>query len=69
MQLSNTFTSFLKGLGFVLLTALLAFIGNEANLSFLSPNIALIISGLAVWLESTIEGKTGMSLFGAVRKV
>ena len=68
MNLSNNTVSFIKGLGFVFLTAFLSYVGVAANLPFLSPNVALLVSGAAVWLESFIEGKTGNSLFGAVTK-
>ena len=55
---------FLKGLGTCVLIAVLTFIGSSANLSFLSPTVAVIISGFALWLEGIIEGKTGHAMFG-----
>lgn len=61
--------AFFRALGIVVLTAVLAFIGNQANISFLAPQYAVIISGLAVWLEGVVEGKTGNPLFGFAHRI
>ena len=65
-NISPAFEGFLRGLGFVLLTALLAFIGNQTNIAFFGT-YALPISGLALWLEGIVKGSTGNALFGAVK--
>ncbi len=59
---------FLRGLGMVVLTAILAFVGNQANLSFLSPQVALVVSGFALFAEGLVEKGTGNPLFGAVTR-
>lgn len=51
----------------VALTAILAFVGNQANLPFLNPQMALYISGAALFIEGIIEKRTGNALFGSVR--
>lgn len=66
MNLSPATVAFLRGLGFVVLTAVLTFIGNQANIAFLGPQTSVIISGLAIWLEGVVEKNTGKPLFGMV---
>lgn len=67
MNISPASEAFLRGLGMVVLTGILTFIGNQANLPFLNPQTGLIVSGFALWLEGLIENKTGKALFGAVQ--
>ncbi len=57
----------LRGLGVVLLAALLTYMGNTANLPFLSPEVAGIVAALALGIENHITAKTGSALFGAFR--
>lgn len=63
--MSPAWIGFLRGLGMVALTAVLSFVGDQANLAFLDPKIALLLSGIALTIEGVIEKSTGKQLFGA----
>lgn len=67
MDTKYAFIGFLRAFGLVLLTAALTYLGDAANLAFLEPQVALLISGIALAIEHAIESRTGNALFGAVR--
>lgn len=67
MDIKYAIIGFLRGLGFVLLSAGLTYVGNVDNLSFLAAPWPLVISGLVLAIEHAIEAKTGRALFGAVK--
>lgn len=70
MSLTPAQLGFVRAIGYTLLTALLAFLANQANLTgIVGDSAALIIAGLAASLEHYIESQTGNALFGAVRSV
>lgn len=56
----------------VVIFAVLTFLSSVANLDFLSPQVALLISAIATALlgslDGHIEAKTGRAAFGAVSK-
>lgn len=56
-----------RGLGVVVLAAILAYVGDANNLSFLSPVTASLIASVALALENAMESKNGKAFFGAVR--
>jgi hypothetical protein len=57
-----------RGLGAVILAAVLTYLGDASHLTgVVTPYVATIIAALALALEGHIEGKTGAALFGAVR--
>lgn len=66
ITMSPALLGFLRGLGFAVLTFILAYVGNAEHLAFLNPATASFISMLALSLEHYIEGRTGNALFGAV---
>lgn len=57
---------FLRGLGFAVLTAVLIYVGDATHITFLSPQIAALLSMVALAAEHQLEAKTGKALFGAV---
>lgn len=58
---------FVRGLGVAVLAAVLVFMGDVANLSgVLRPEVAAIVSALALSLEEFLANKKGRALFGAV---
>jgi hypothetical protein len=61
------FVGFLRAIGFVVLTAVLSYVGDAANLAFLSPQVSLVVASLAMALEHAIEAKTGKALLGTVK--
>ncbi len=66
-NISPAVLGLLRGVGFVVLTSVLTYLGNATNLtSVLSPQVASIIAIIALALEHKVEGKTGNALFGAV---
>jgi len=66
MNISPAFEGFLRGLGVVVLVAVLSYIGNATNLSFLNPSTASLIAGLALWAEKAMS-PSGTSFFGAIK--
>ncbi len=61
---------FLRAIGYTLLTALLVYLSNAANLhGVVADGTALIIAGLAGALEHYLESETGNAGFGFIRKV
>ena len=64
--ISPLLLGFLRGLGFVVLTAVLGYVGNAANLSFLNPTVAGLIAAVVLAAEHAYAAKTGSGLFGAV---
>jgi hypothetical protein len=67
MDIKYALIGIARGLGVVVLTAALSYLGNVDNLTVLSPNIALVISLVALAIEHAIESSTGRALFGAVK--
>jgi hypothetical protein len=67
IKLSPGWLGFIRGIGVVALTAVLAYVGDATHLGFLNSPIAALISAAALALEQSIEGRTGSALFGAVR--
>lgn len=61
------FLGFARGLGVVVLTAVLSYLGVVDHLAFLPPWMAAIVSAAALAAEAGMEAKTGKALFGAVR--
>jgi hypothetical protein len=59
---------FLRGLGVIVLAAVLTYIGDATNLQgILTPRSSALIAMIALSIEHSIEGKTGNALFGAVK--
>lgn len=70
MKFTAAQIGFIRAVGYTLLTALLAFLANQANLSGLvGDSSALIIAGLAASIEHYVESRGGGALFGAARIV
>ena len=62
------YIGFLRGLGVVILIAVLGYVGNAANWAFLeNPWLAGLIAAVAAAIEHNIEDKKGRALFGAVK--
>lgn len=58
----------LRGLGLVVLVAVLTYVGDASHLTFISnPWIEALIASAALALEHQIEDKTGKALFGAAK--
>lgn len=67
MTLTRAQIGFIKGIGIVLLTAVVGYLANAANLNgVVGGSAALIIAGVASSLESYIQSKGAGGLFGAV---
>ncbi len=67
-SISPAVLGFIRAIGVVVLTAILAYLGDASHLTgVFTPYIAAIISGLALALENSIEAKSGNALFGAVK--
>ena len=65
--MSNTQIGALRGLGLVVLLAVLGFLANAANLqAFVNPTVAGLISVVALALEGALSPK-GTALFGSVK--
>ena len=68
ISLSPSVLSFLKGLGLSLLTALLSYLSVASNLTGIVPAVAVpIVIGVVALLESALNKKTGVALFGIAR--
>ena len=67
ITLPNWLIGFLRGLGVVLLTALLSYIGNADNIAFLSPTIATLIAAIALAIEHGLSTQ-GTAIFGSVNR-
>lgn len=67
--MSPALLGFLRGIGMVVLAAVLSYLGDEANLSgIVSASLATIVSGIALSLEHSLESKGKGALFGAVKR-
>ncbi len=59
---------FVRGIGTVVLVAILAYLGDAVHLSvFMSDSLATVIAAAALAAEHGIEAKGGGALFGTVR--
>lgn len=59
---------FIRGLGTVVLTAFLAYLGDASHLNgIVSVGIAAVISSIALAIENSIAHSSGSALFGAAR--
>lgn len=66
--MSPAWLGFLKAIGIVIITAVLSYLGNVANLNgVLSPLLATLLAALAASLESHIKDQTGLAFFGSVK--
>lgn len=66
--LPNWLEGFLRGVGLVLLVALLGYLGDRNHLSFIgNPVIVTLIVGLAASWEASIKASSGSGLFGATK--
>jgi hypothetical protein len=66
--MSPALLGLLRGLGFVVITSLLTFLGDGPHLTgILNPATASVVAMVALALEHAVEGKTGNALFGAVK--
>lgn len=63
--ISPKLEGFLRGLGVVVLVAVLSYIGDASHLTFLNPTTATLIAGIALWIEKAV-GAPGTALFGSV---
>ena len=69
LNLSPAWVGFLRGIGTVVLFAVLSFLANSANLTpVLGTSLAGIVSGLILAIENSLGVKSGTSLFGATRR-
>jgi len=67
MTLTRAQIGFVKGIGLVLLTGVVGYLANAANLNgVVSGGTALIIAGIASSIESYMQAKGSGGLFGAV---
>lgn len=66
-RISPALLGFLRGLGLIIITAVLSYLGAAENLAFLNPITASLIATIALSIEHSIEAKSGRALFGAVR--
>ena len=58
----------IRGLGFVLLVAVLGWLGDATNLQgIFSPAVDSLIAIIALAIEHSIEAKTGSAMFGAIK--
>lgn len=70
MNINPAQLGFLRGLGVVLLTGILTYLGDATHLQgVLNPATASFISMLALSFEHYLEGKRGMALFGSVNVI
>lgn len=67
MDTKYAFIGFARGLGVVVLTAVLSYLGAADHLTFLNPAVAALVSAVALAIENAIESGTGKALFGLVR--
>lgn len=59
----------LRGLGVVVLSAVLTYFADVTHLQGLvSPPVAALIASIALGLEHAYEAKTGNAAFGAIRR-
>lgn len=66
MKLTPAQNGFIKGLAIVIVTAVVGYVSNEANLAPLVGNgLAFIIAGIVSSLESYVRSETGKGLLGA----
>lgn len=58
----------LRGLGMVVVIAILSYVGDATNIAFIdNPVVESIIVTVALAIEHAIEAKKGKALFGAVK--
>lgn len=68
MKLSNTTVRFLKGALTVIVSALVSYLANEANLTgVLNASMSTIVAGLFLVLEGYIKDKGNGALFGVAK--
>lgn len=68
MTMTPAFNGFIKGIGLVILTSVLAFVANVGNTEpLLGIGAATLVAGIASALESHIRANTGKGLFGATK--
>lgn len=63
--MSTSTIGFLRALGMAVIYAVLVFIGDQTHLAFLSPNVAAVVSYVALWLDHALEQGTGKALLGS----
>lgn len=69
MNLSPGWLGVIRGLGFVVVLAIIHFLANAANLQgAVGDTVAALIATLALGIEHAIEGSGGGALFGAANK-
>ena len=68
MKISAGLLGFLRGLGVLLLTAALGYVGDVSHLSWLGLPWSAIIASGALAIEHWVEGGTGNALFGMVKR-
>lgn len=64
-QQTNALIGFARGAGFLAIIAILSYVGNVTNLTFLNPDTASLVAVLALALEHYLS-PSGTALFGAV---
>lgn len=68
MDISPAWLGFIRGIGVVVIMAVLTYLANATNLTpVLGNSLAAIIASLALALENGMEGRTGKAGFGALR--
>lgn len=68
MNLTNAQIGFIRAIGVVILTAVLSFLGDSANLNgVVSAGVATLISALALSFEHALEANGKGALFGAAK--
>lgn len=66
--MSKSAIGFLRGLGMVILIAVLGYLGTASNLTLIAnPFVAGLIASVALAVEHSVQAKTGKALFGAIR--
>lgn len=67
MDIKYLLIGFARGLGVVVITAVLSYLGIADHLAFLPPWVAALVAAVALATEHAIESKTGNALFGAIK--
>lgn len=67
MDIKYLLIGFARGLGVVVITAVLSYLGIADHLAFLPPWVAVMVAAAALATEHAIESKTGNALFGAIK--
>jgi hypothetical protein len=66
ISISPAFLGFIRGLGVIVIYAILNYIGVADHLTFLSPTTAVVVSAIALWIEHAFS-PAGTGVFGSVR--